>query len=151
VWTDGTRLAVCDQSNHRVLIWSTFPTSNGQAADIVVGQPDFLTGTSGSGTQKLNGPSGVASDGVKLFVADRSNNRVLVFDPFPTSSNPTATGILGQNSFTNVTENDDDQNGVVDAAPTARTMKAPTGVTAVGNRLYVTDSGNFRVLVFTGS
>lgn len=150
-WTDGTRLAVADTSNHRVLIWTTFPTSNGQLPDIVVGQPDFVTNTSGTGAQKMNNPSYVASDGVNLFVAEQGNNRVLVFSPFPTASNPAATAVLGQNSFTNVAANDDDQNGVADATPTARTLNAPQGVTVVGPRLYVADTANHRVLVFRGS
>jgi hypothetical protein len=150
VWTDGTRLAVADKINHRVLIWTTFPTSNGQAADVVVGQPDFLTDTSGNGPQKMNEPWSVASDGVNLFVADAGNNRVLVFSPFPTSSNPAATGVLGQSNFVNVAINDDDQNGST-GPTTSRTMRGPQGVTAIGNRLYVADTGNSRILVFTGS
>lgn len=150
VWTDGTRLAVADTINHRVLIWTTFPTSNGQAADVVLGQPDFVTATSGTGAQKMSEPWSVASDGIALFVADAGNNRVLVFSPFPTVSNAAATGVLGQGNFTNVAINDDDQDG--SAGPTsARTMRGPQGVTVVGNRLYVTDSENNRVLVFTGS
>jgi hypothetical protein len=150
VWTDGTRLVVADSGNNRVLVWTTFPTSNGQAPDLVVGQADFTTATAGTGAQKLDSPTGVASDGISLFVADSDNTRVLIFDPFPTATNPSATGVLGQNSFTNVTANDDDQNGVSDAA-TARTMNDPRGVTIVGNQLFVTDRDNQRVLVFTGS
>jgi hypothetical protein len=151
VWTDGIRLAVVDQGNHRVLIWTTFPTSNGEAADLVVGQPDFTTNTSGSGAQKFSIPWSVASDGVQLFVADNGNNRVLVFAAFPVASNPAATGVLGQSTFTNVASNDDNQDGADDGVPTARTMNGPQGVTAVGNRLYVSDTSNHRILIFTGS
>src|SRR5690606_17945631 len=43
VWIDSGRLFVADTQNSRVLIWNSIPTSNGQAADIVVGQPDFTT------------------------------------------------------------------------------------------------------------
>jgi hypothetical protein len=151
VWTNGTRLVVADSANHRILIWTTFPVSNGQAADLVVGQPDFTTVTSGAGAQKFFYPRGVTTDGVQLFVADSDNSRVLIFSPFPTSSNPVATGVLGQNSFTNVTPNDDDQNGIQDVAASARTMWDPYGVTIVGNKLFVTDLSNNRVLIFTGS
>lgn len=151
VWTDGTRLVVCESGNNRVLIWNTFPTVSGQPADLVVGQPDFTTATPGAGTQKMNAPFAVTSDGFQLFVADTNNHRVLIFSPFPTASNPVATGVLGQNSFTNVAANDDDQNGVTDATPTARTLNLPRGVTAVGNQLAVNDGANHRVLLFTGS
>jgi hypothetical protein len=151
VWTDGIRLAVADTANDRVLIWTTFPTSNGQPADIVVGQPDFTTGTSGTGAFKMNNPVSVCSDGSQLFVADAVNNRVLIYSPFPTASNPAAVRVLGQSNFTNVAANDDDQNGVSDASPTARTMFTPSGVTTIGNQLFVPDQNNNRVLVFTGS
>jgi hypothetical protein len=150
VWTDGTRLLVADSNNNRVLVWQTFPTSNGQPADFVIGQPDFATGTFGTGAQGLNNPIAVASNGAQVFVADQSNNRVLVF-PFPNASNAAATGVLGQSNFTNVAANDDDQDGLSDAGPTARTMSFPEGVTVVGNQVFVADAGNNRVLVFTGS
>ena len=42
VTTDGSKLAVADAYNNRVLIWTHFPTANGQPADIVIGQPDFF-------------------------------------------------------------------------------------------------------------
>jgi hypothetical protein len=151
VWTDGTRLAVADFTNNRVLIWTTFPTVNGQAADVVVGQPDFTTNTPGTGSQKMDNPISVASDGASLFVADSDNHRVLIFSPFPTASNPAATSVLGQSNFSNVAANDDDQNGTSDAAPSARTLDLPSGVTAIGNQLLVVDRNNHRVLIFTGS
>ena len=34
--TDGTRLAVTDTNNHRILIWTEFPTSNAEPADIIL-------------------------------------------------------------------------------------------------------------------
>src|ERR1700735_322040 len=43
LWSDGTRLVVADENNHRVLIWNTIPTTNGAPADVVVGQPDFTS------------------------------------------------------------------------------------------------------------
>jgi hypothetical protein len=150
-WTDGTKLVVADAENNRVLIWNTFPTFNGQAADLVIGQPDFATVTPGNGAFKMNGPASVCSDGESLFVADAENHRVLIYSPFPTQSNAGATGVLGQSLFTNVTQNDDDQNGIADAGPSARTMNQPRGVTTIGNQLFVSDTNNHRVLVFTGS
>jgi hypothetical protein len=151
VWTDGTRLVVADSANNRVLIWTTFPTGNGEAADLVIGQPDFVTPTAGIGSQKMNEPWSVTSDGVRLFVADRQNQRVLIYDPFPTNNNAPANRVLGQSTFTNTASNDDLQDGVPDATPTARTFWDPSGVSAIGNRLFVSDKFNHRVLIFTGS
>jgi hypothetical protein len=148
VWTDGIRLVVADTSNNRVLIWNAFPTANGRPADLVVGQPDFTTSTPGIGASKMFTPRDVASDGFQLFVADTGNNRVLVFSPFPTVSNPPATAVLGQAGFSTTAANDDDQDGVQDSGPTGRTFNGPFGVTVVGAQLFVSDRDNHRVLIF---
>ncbi len=44
VWIQDGKLFVADTFNNRVLIWNSIPTSNGKAADVVVGQPDFSVG-----------------------------------------------------------------------------------------------------------
>jgi hypothetical protein len=152
VWTDGTRLVVADANNNRVLIWNTFPTVNGQVADLVVGQPDFTTGTGGSTAQKYQLAAAVTSDGFQLFVADLNNNRVLIYSPFPTASNPMPSKVLGQSNFTNTASNDDDQDGAfVPGIPTARTLAGPNGLAVIGNNLVVVEGDNHRVLFFTGS
>jgi hypothetical protein len=43
VWLQDGKLYVADTQNHRVLIWNHVPTSNGQPADVVLGQPNFNT------------------------------------------------------------------------------------------------------------
>ena len=70
IWSDGEKLIVADAWNHRVLIWLEMPTEDGQAADVVVGQPDFesnqpnIEGISHSpSAYSLNWPYGVFSDG----------------------------------------------------------------------------------------
>ncbi len=151
VWTDGTRLVVADTANNRVLIWTSFPTASGQDADLVIGQPDFVTATPGAGALKMASPRSVTSDGLQLFVADTNNSRVLIYSPFPTFSNAAPLRVLGQSTFTNVTANDDNQDSVMDPGPTARTLNTPQGITSFGNQLFVNDTGNHRVLIFTGS
>src|SRR5699024_5317463 len=104
----GTKLIVADQNNSRVLIWNTIPTSNHKQADIVLGQPNFTTSppnTGGLGPATLNGSNGVASDGTKLVVGDRFNNRILIWNSFPTTNNQPADVVLGQPNFTTNTEN----------------------------------------------
>ena len=44
--TDGTRLAIADRNNNRVLIWTSAPTGN-TAPNLVLGQPNFSTNNSG--------------------------------------------------------------------------------------------------------
>lgn len=148
LWTDGARLIVSDNGNHRLLIWNTLPTTNAAPANVVVGQPDFTTVSPGTGAQKLDTPSGIDSDGSRLYIADNNNHRVIIHDVIPTTNGRAADRLLGQSTFTNVTENDDDQDGVEDASPSARTMKFPYGVEVVGSRIYVSDPGNHRILVF---
>src|SRR5262249_41455470 len=92
VWTDGTRLVVADYLDNRVLVWKTFPTTNGQAADFALGQPagpanplPKFPNNGGVSGSSMNNPSSIAIDGTALFVADLTNNRVLVWHTFPTA------------------------------------------------------------------
>ena len=43
VTSDGVHLFVTDLGYNRVLIWNSIPTTNGAAADVVVGQPDMTS------------------------------------------------------------------------------------------------------------
>lgn len=148
VWTDGTRLVVADPENARVLIWNTFPTTNFQEADVVLGQADMTSNVEAGGAAGMGYPYFVASNGNQLFVADGSNHRVLVFDTFPTTDGQAADRVLGQSDFDQVTENDDDQDGVEDGTPSARTFDFLQGVQVIDQQLVVFDGGNNRALIF---
>ncbi len=144
LWSDGTRLVVADENNNRVLIWNTIPTTNGAPADVVVGQPDFTShdNTDPPTAQSFGSPYGVTSDGTSLYVADTQNNRVLVFSPFPTSNNPTASIVLGQSDFT------DREINAGNASPSAQTLNFPQGISIIGTNLVVDDDGDDRYLFF---
>ncbi len=43
VWVQNGRLFVADTQNNRILIWNSIPTHNNQAANVVLGQPNFTT------------------------------------------------------------------------------------------------------------
>ncbi len=148
VWSDGTRLVAADTGNNRVLIWNTFPSANFTPADLVIGQPDFLTATAGTDAQTFLAPWHVFSNGNQLFVVEINNHRGLVFDSFPSVNAQAADRVLGQSTFTNNTANDDDQDGAADANPTARTFSSPEGVLTFENKLIVNDTFNNRVLIF---
>ena len=152
VWSDGQRLAVADMFNNRVLIWNSIPTTNDvNNADLVIGQPDFASTAPGSMSQSLSTPVDVYSNGLQFFISDADNHRVLIFGSFPTDIQPAADRVLGQNSLLNITPNDDNQDGVEDANASARTLRNPTGIIAIGNRLFVTDFSNNRVLIYEGN
>lgn len=106
IWSDGQRLIVADAWNHRVLIWHEFPTTNGQAADVVLGQPDFFSnqpnvhGIGRAPNEKsLNWPYGVFSDGKRLWIADTGNRRVLFFNQIPLSNFAPADQVIGKPDF----------------------------------------------------
>lgn len=141
VWTDGTKLVVADGNNSRVLIWNTFPTSNNQPADVVLGQANFFTSAvQPTSASSLNNPwDGVFSDGTQLFVSDSGNNRTLIWNSFPTRNGQAADVVLGQPNFVS--------SGV---ATTASGVLNTFGVYLYGKQLFVTDTGNNRILIYQG-
>ena len=153
VWTDGTRLVVADRGNHRVLVWHTFPTSDGQPADVVLGQRDGATRIPADGVFGLENPCGVDAQGDQLFVADAGNHRVLIWNSWPTADQQGADAVLGQADFDHDAPNDADQDAQEDAESSARTFKSKHFVLTVrvaGRTLFVGDTGNHRLLVFEG-
>ena len=86
--TDGQILAVADAENNRVLLWKSIPTSNGQPADLVLGQRDFNTVAQPIVTtaSSFRGPQGVWIQNGKLFVADTQNNRIMIWNSIPTAN-----------------------------------------------------------------
>lgn len=83
--TDGTRLLVCDRFNNRILVWNTPPTAWNDAPDLVLGQINFTDNNPGINKDKLNwvGNASVAANGT-LAVADTDNDRILIWNTFPT-------------------------------------------------------------------
>ncbi len=146
VASDGKILVVADTANNRVLIWKSIPTVNGTPADIVLGQTSFTSVALVSVTAStFRGPQGVWIQGSKLFVADTQNNRILIWNTIPTQNNQAADVVLGQPDF--VTSPPINQVNLTLPA-TANTMLSPTSVTSDGTRLYVTDLGYNRVLIW---
>jgi uncharacterized repeat protein (TIGR03803 family) len=147
------RLYVADTLSNRVLGWKDVTAlSNDEPADLVVGQPDFVSyscNNGGPSASSLCGVSELAVDGSgNLYVGDNSNYRVLEYnDPFAACSSFPCVGgpanlVFGQgSSFTSKLCN----NGGV----TAATMCEPGGLTTdADGDLYVSDPSNNRVLEF---
>ena len=178
VWIQGNQFFVADSMNNRVLIWNSWPTTNGQPASLVLGQPDFNTQTQGDLTQgtppatpsNMLNPVSVTSDGVRLFVSDLGQNRVLIWNTIPTVNQAAANVALGQldlvsnipdNAFTqNSTtlvetpvmcqvSNGKDTNGNPTYPPVCEyTLNLPRYALSDGTRLFVADGGNDRVLIY---
>ncbi len=137
VWTDGMRVVVADTGNHRVLIWNSFPTSDGQSASLWLGQGSATANTAGSGASGMSSPSRVFSDGTSLFVSDSGNHRVLFWKKFPTQSGQPADAVLGQTDFSGTT-----------SGTSLDRLSTPRGLTVSERKLFVADFANDRVVVF---
>lgn len=106
LWSDGTKLVVADAWNHRVLIWLSLPSENGQPADVVLGQPNFesnrpnVQGIGNDPSPKtLNWPYGVFSNGKSLWVADTGNRRILCYNEIPGTNFAPADRVIGKPDF----------------------------------------------------
>lgn len=112
-----------------------------QPASFVIGQNDFNSNTSGCTSRNLSSPYGTFWDGNKLFIADRSNNRVLIYNQFPIDPvNTPADIVLGQPNMLSNTANYD---GISN-----RSLNQPRFVLSTGNKLLVSDTANNRILIF---
>ena len=105
---DG-RIYVSDADNHRVLSWASAAMfTNGQPADMVLGQPDFFSNAPNNGGVTAGSfflPQGVwVDEGGNLWVADAFNSRVLRFDD-PPVNDMLADLVIGQPDFTSNDQN----------------------------------------------
>ncbi|MES2388086.1 MAG: hypothetical protein V4543_08795, partial [Bacteroidota bacterium] len=94
------KVLVSDQLNSRVLIWNTFPTANGQAADYVIGQSTLTANATAITQTGLNFPYGVSISATgKVAIADAPNNRVVIYNSIPAANGVAASNVLGQANF----------------------------------------------------
>jgi len=149
VASDGRYIAVADTDNNRVLIWNNIPSANGVPADVVIGQPDFTKSSIPPANipndKSMRGPQGVWIQNGKLFVADTQNHRVLIYNSIPTSNGAAASVVLGQRDFNTFVEPDLTR---ATAETAANNLINPVAVSSDGIRLYVTDLGHNRVLIW---
>ncbi|TVQ87476.1 MAG: hypothetical protein EA397_17970 [Deltaproteobacteria bacterium] len=161
VASDGQRLAVVERGNHRISVWSELPTSAepegesdsadetdpeeplGPGPHFVLGHPNEDPAEPGCSASRLNGPSAVEAAYGRFFVADTLNNRVLIWFSFP-SARTSPDVVLGQPNRALCEPNQ----GEGEDEPTAAHLWHPTDVSFDGQRLYVADHGNRRVLVW---
>ena len=141
-------LALADSWNHRVLIWWEAPTQPHQAADIVLGQPNFTSVQGNRGQQQaaansLFWPSAVYCDGQRFIVADTGNRRVLIWPTLPQKNGQAASQVLGQPDM-----HSRDQNGGHDLD--AAGMVWPHGIALWQGDLVVADAGANRLMCWQG-
>jgi sugar lactone lactonase YvrE len=160
VATDGLgHVYVSDAGNNRILGWRNMSALvNGQGADLVIGQPDFLSyycnqaqGAASfvSSSNTLCYPEGLAVDNAdNLYAVDSQNSRVLEYNtPFNTCATfpcvgPAANLVFGQGSSgTNF------GSGGGGWGPAG--LNVPSGVAVDGSgNVYIADPNNQRVLEY---
>ena len=138
------KVFVADTQGNRVLRYATgvnlaLGVPGVGVAEMVFGQPDFLTTEATTSQTGLSHPEGVVVDaGGDLYVADTQNSRVVRYRGAATAvSGVAADGVFGQPGF-------------ITAAVGGGTgqMAKPRGLAVEGNYLAVADTQNHRVLVF---
>jgi hypothetical protein len=89
VATDGQRIVVADTNNDRILIWTSWPTSNGEPASIVLdGKNKFEFGRPNK--TGFSWPWGVWTDGTRLAISSTMGGYVYVWNSFPIRDNQPA-------------------------------------------------------------
>ena len=105
-------------------------------AEVVLGQQDF--DSIGPGLQDgFQNASAIASDDVRLAVADSNNNRVLIWNSIPTLNGTPPDVVVGQPDPMSL-----------GPGTSQETLRGPQGVWIDGGRLFVADTGNSRVLIY---
>lgn len=130
-------------------LWACSDSGSGSSEDderpsafMLIGQSDYSEMFSNRGGTTdalgLGQPLGaIATDGEHLYIADYSNNRVLGWNSLPLSFDVAPDFVLGQSDFTS------------NSAGTGRQQMAlPAHVSIGDGKLFVTDAGNNRVLIW---
>ncbi len=147
-------LFVADSGNNRVMEFGTTSIGSNENALYVLGQtdangnPTYTKGDINGGPYAygLSGPYTTTVDpiGHRLFIADTNDNRVLVFglDPTDNITSATASYVFGQLDFTSGA-----------ATTTQSGLSNPCGLAydPTTSRLFISDEGNNRVMVFDAS
>ena len=130
-------VVVSDSGDNRVLIYNA-AFSTGESAHAVLGQADFTHADAALTASGMNGPAGIATDGLgNIYVSDSVNNRVLQFKP-PFTNGMSASLVIGQPDFVTGAGNTT-QNG----------LTGPAGLAFDNSgNLWVVDLDNNRVLEY---
>ena len=148
---ENQRLFVGVAWQHRVLSFDVHPDrlSNGQAASFVIGQPDFTSAEPGLSASRFRQTDGLSYDDAnhQLFVTDKYNHRVLVYDvpPDRTENLPEASAVIGERTFDRVEMGPGDPRNFQDR------LHDPRGshFDSVDRRLFQSEGLNGRLTVFT--
>lgn len=144
---DGSRLWVADTGNRRVLMWKGLPVQNGQPADLVLGQSDFLQRDENGGddpdASSMRWPHAITVWQGRLCVTDAGNNRVMIWNTTPEANDQPCDIILGQKDDESVDHNQGNY------FPIDRGLNMPYGITGIGDLLIVADTASSRIIAWS--
>ena len=129
---DSNFLYVADFENNRILMYNDFSGK----VNIVIGQSDMNTNTPTTSPNGLFHPTDVFSDTEHLFIVDRENNRVLIYDSIPKTSGASADYVIGHSDFYDGSS----------LPPSDSTLYYPYTVFSDGTHLFIADK--YRVLIY---
>ncbi len=95
----GGILVMPDWVNARVLGFKHIPKTNGASADFVLGQPNLNDNSPGTGADEFGGPINPVATGGRLIVDDYSDNRALIWNAIPKTTQMPADVVVGQTGF----------------------------------------------------
>lgn len=152
----GGRIAVSDSGNNRVLLWNALITQNGAPADVALGQVGKVTMMPNSGgisASRMSAPRGVATDGAHVVVADSGNQRVLIWNSWPTQSGAPADVILGQRRESESNSLGSQVTSATFGGPTSSNFSGmanvgPSAVAGNASSFFIADISAHRVLVY---
>lgn len=148
VYIVNNTLLVSDTGQNRVFIWNSLPKTEYAEPDVILGQSGIEDSGRNAGSEvdasSLHYPSGIWSDGKKLIVADAWNHRVLIWHSMPIHNAQPADTVIGQPDFKSNLPN---VKGIGNN-PSSQTLNWPYGVFSDGQRLWIADTGNRRILSY---
>ncbi len=137
----GNRLAAIDTRTHQILIWRDLTASGSSSGpDVVLNLSD--AGVLSASESTIVDPISIALDASRLFVGDGALHRVLVWKTLPDTPNQPADSVIGQPDFSSRETSD---------TPRANTIWRPNALVSDGTNLFVGDSHDRRVLVFSAA
>lgn len=143
---DSVHDRIVARDGSRLLMFDVRPDhmKNGLSAIAVFGKPTFASRLGGGVGPKLVGSiDGTVLDvkNQRLFVSDGRNNRIMIWDidPAKLTATPDPLAVIGQTDYTSRTSG---------AGPDHLTRPGSLFYDDANDRLFVSDSGNNRILVF---
>jgi len=143
------RLFVSEMDSNRILMFNVSSIADGEDAINVLGQEDFISSSGLGGIKGRRPMVGLAYDSGTgfLYAVSNAQNSVLVFDVNAVSDYEDAIKVLGQPDFDSLDYNQPHNDA---AWPSPAGLDYPHGVAidTAGDRLFVGDNGNARVLAY---